>query len=417
MPTFALRVVTLCILVALVSSSYNETAIQFMYGSVADWVRFSPRPDLSNACGLGLPLRIAYFTRHSGTLWDWTAIANHLEVPWTRVNPGFFQTYGVNTTKANIIWAELGHMLCHMADILIFSDTIPDARPLLQGGCTTPLILQVTNRFDYGISPSEQDAYVQVMADAATRPHVWWVVNNPYEALYIDKRGVKLPQERLMLLRPVGVCLLPPTHLPSPDQALVALVQPSGPTHLENTFITPWLKSQSLTEYVRLYHQHYGGPSVLAQHRGVISIPYQMSVMKMYEGLSAGAVFVIPSPSFFKKLAGEMDDSKMVFCCRDVLRDYPDSWQDYFDWYHKDFINAHILFDSWEQLANLIKDREGTGKLVEEKRVVGKEAMRLSRQRTLDGYSSLYRSLSQQACESIAQPDVLSLGYNADAGV
>ena len=43
-------------------------------------------------------------------------------------------------------WTALGQIMCHMADILIFSDVISDARPLLQGNCSTPIILQVGAR-------------------------------------------------------------------------------------------------------------------------------------------------------------------------------------------------------------------------------------------------------------------------------
>ncbi|EFJ41969.1 hypothetical protein VOLCADRAFT_98042 [Volvox carteri f. nagariensis] len=413
------------IFIGLASASYNETELRLMYGSVVDWVHFSPRVDIR------------------------------------------FQNYGVNSTAATAIWEDLGHMLCHIADILVFSDTIPDARPLLQGDCTTPIILQVTNRFDYGISASDQDAYQQVMAEAATRKHVWWVVNNPYEVLFVSQRGIKLPLERLLLLRPVGVCLLPPTHLIARERPRVALVQPSGSYHLENTVIAPWIRSQNLTEHVRMYRQHYGGPTVLAHHRGVITVPYQTSVMKMYEGLTAGAVFIIPSPSFFQKLLASYNNDVMVFCCRDLLKDRPKDWEEFFDWYHKDFIDAHILFDSWEDLYDIIKgecaapfsdthhptnlappphtrlplpspdvlnasstylhnrqpptttdnnnnnhiDRERSTKLIEGKRVIGMEAMRRSRQTTLDGYSALYRAVSQQACEASGTADVLSQGF------
>jgi hypothetical protein len=49
----------------------------------------------------------------------------------------------VNKTTADSRWHDLGHMMCHMGDVLFFCDTIPDARPLLQGNCMTPIVLQV----------------------------------------------------------------------------------------------------------------------------------------------------------------------------------------------------------------------------------------------------------------------------------
>jgi hypothetical protein len=42
----------------------------------------------------------------------------------------------------------------------------------------------------------------------------------------------------------------------------------------------------------------------------------QTSVMKMYEGLTAGVVFLIPSPSLFRTLSAQLNETRMAFCCR-----------------------------------------------------------------------------------------------------
>ncbi len=66
------------------------------------------------------------------------------DITWLNVSsPGRFQPYGMNSSAAERIWREVGHVMCNMGDVLVFSDTIPDARPVLQGGCRTPIILQV----------------------------------------------------------------------------------------------------------------------------------------------------------------------------------------------------------------------------------------------------------------------------------
>ncbi|GIM11378.1 hypothetical protein Vretimale_14869 [Volvox reticuliferus] len=66
----------------------NETALRLSYGGITNWAHFTTPADVRAECTDGIPLRIAYFTRHTGTLWDWIAVAAHLHVPWTRVNPG-----------------------------------------------------------------------------------------------------------------------------------------------------------------------------------------------------------------------------------------------------------------------------------------------------------------------------------------
>ncbi|GIL61962.1 hypothetical protein Vafri_16210 [Volvox africanus] len=172
-----------------------------------------------------------------------------------------------------------------------------------------------------------------------------------------------------MMLRPVGTCLLPDTPPPTggeggsgdaPSAAdtatRVALILPPYSRHLENTFIMPWLLRNGLTAHVQVYRQHYGGPAVLARHRGVITVPYQTSVMKMYEGLAAGAVFIIPSPELFATLVRELDLHRMSFCCRELLRDHPDDWPHFMDWYHPDFVSAHVLYDNLKDLKRFLTD-------------------------------------------------------------
>ncbi|GLI65639.1 hypothetical protein VaNZ11_009238 [Volvox africanus] len=411
-------------------SYLNDTALRLNYGGITNWAHFSTPADVRAQCADGIPLRIAYFTRHTGTLWDWIAIAAHLHVPWTRVNPGLFLQYGINASSAARVWHDVGHVICHMADILIFSDTIPDARPLLQGGCQTPIVLQVTNRFDFEVLPSDLPSYVALLSEVARRPHVWWVSNNPYEEEYMVRRGVKLPPaERRMMLRPVGTCLLPDAAPPTSGEGgggdaaavadatiRVAMILPPYSRHLENTFIMPWLLRHGLTAHVQVYRQHYGGPSVLARHRGVITVPYQTSVMKMYEGLAAGAVFVIPSPELFATLVRELDLHRMSFCCRDLLRNHPDDWPQFMDWYHPDFVSAHVLYDNLKDLKRFLTDHAWSSQLVSERRRIGTAAMAASRERTLDGYGHLLRAVSQQVCAATTPEQLRARGAVFRAG-
>ncbi|KAG2484667.1 hypothetical protein HYH03_016554 [Edaphochlamys debaryana] len=133
--------------------------------------------------------------------------------------------------------------MCHMGDVLVFGDVIPDARPVLEGNCTTPTLLLVTNRFDVGVR-GDHAGYYKFMAEVATRPWVWFAVNNPYDVLYMTFKGVRLPQERTFLVRPVGASFIakPPPGSAATRDGLVALIEHVGKPHLEITTIIPWLK-------------------------------------------------------------------------------------------------------------------------------------------------------------------------------
>ncbi len=54
---------------------------------------------------------------------------------------------------------------------------------------------------------------------------------------------------------------------------------------------------------IKEYDHYYGGPTKLAQYKAFITLPYQVSTMKMYENLAAGVVTFVPSPAYLKSIA------------------------------------------------------------------------------------------------------------------
>ncbi|KAG2483628.1 hypothetical protein HYH03_017506 [Edaphochlamys debaryana] len=309
---------------------------------------------------------------------------------------------------ANAKWRGMGQLMCHMADVLVFSDVIPDSRSVLLGNCTTPILLLMTNRIDVAVADKKN--YYKFMNEVVQRPYVWFVVNNPYEAAYAGSKGVILPPERTQLLRPVGVTLLekPPPEAAAARSKLVALIEHPGKPLLEITFIQPWLKERNLMEYVQVYGKIYGGPVVLSQHKAVISIPYQASVMKMYEGMVQGTVFAVPTPRFFKELVMDTYNGTMMeFCCRAWVKDHPEDWMEVVDWYHKDFIDGHAMFDSWDELEQLIKgEGKYTPEFLADKKATSKRLMLASRKVSLDGYRDLVEKMERQSCESLHRADM-----------
>ncbi|KAG2482673.1 hypothetical protein HYH03_018410 [Edaphochlamys debaryana] len=367
----------------------------------------------------GRRLRWAYFTRHSGTLWDWIAVADNLNILWTRVqNRNLWElvdhkvavdTYVSTEAVAAAKWRGMGQLMCHMGDVLVFGDVIPDARPVLEGRCTTPALLLVTNRFDVGVSVGEERLrYYKFMAEVVQRPWIWFIVNNPYDVLYVKSKGVDLPPERTLLLRPVGASFLPK---PLPGEAVaragkIALIEHVGKPHLEVTTVLPWLRAKNLMDHVSVLGKYYGGPVALSQYRATIQIPYQVSVMKMYESMAYGAVFILPSPTFFVELLRTYNQTTMEFCCRPLLKQFPTAWTEVMDWYTTEFIGGHVMFESWEELEQAIK---GEGKFTPEffaaKKMTSQRLMLASRQKSLEGYQGMVSQLERQSCEHMQRSE------------
>jgi hypothetical protein len=87
----------------------------------------------------------------------------------------------------------------------------------------------------------------------------------------------------------------------------------------------------------------YGGPAELAKYRGVIVIPYQFSVMSMWEYLSHGIMCFVPTKRLFLEL---VPSTCGVGITRESLQ--------YAEWYVPEHENLFFFFDSWSHLAELL---------------------------------------------------------------
>ncbi|KAG2443390.1 hypothetical protein HXX76_001750 [Chlamydomonas incerta] len=440
-----------------------EQALQLLGAWVTDWDSYSHQLSSSASCRSGSSsraggssgstsrveaARVGYYTRHTGTLWDWMAVAGALQLNWERRNPAWWHAkYGMSAATAAAIWAGNGtHTVCPpQYDVLVYCDTVVDARPVLQrlvaagggaagGGCDKPIVLQVTNRFDWKVKDAA--AYLALMRAAAASPRVWWVTNSPYEALYMSWQGLELPPERHLMLRPVGAAVLPP---PAPagggsksgsgsgtavDRAstFAVVVKGNRAKHPDRDVLLPQLRKLGLLashgssssgtargtgrgagpHLVHVYDRQYGGPAALAQHRGVVHLPYQMSIMGMYELLAAGGLYLLPSPAAFRQLRQKhrFATAFVPLLSRAAVR-RPDggrlNWTHAVEWYHPDFERAMVYWDSWEQLQQLMRLPPDHG-LWAAKRAAARDAMAAVRSASLQGWRRVLGQAAEAAC-------------------
>ncbi|KAG2486886.1 hypothetical protein HYH03_014480 [Edaphochlamys debaryana] len=231
----------------------------------------------------------------------------------------------------------MGQMLCHVGDILVFGDVTADARPVLQGNCTTPIVLHLTRRFTVGVR--DMQPYLRLMKQVVRRPWVWFVASNPFEKYFFSRLGVHLPEARTLLLRPVGASFL-----------------------------------------ARL-------PEGAGQRAG-----RRVAVLDLRK---ADALGIKPWVT-------------------DAIAKNPDSWEQLMDWWHPDFRDGHILFDSWDELADILRGKgRFTPAFFQTKRATSRELMLASRRKSLAGFQSLYRRLRTQSCEYAKKPDLWPPKYTA----
>lgn len=297
------------------------------------------------------PKRILHITFHQGCINAFTKIAKDCgyEVEnWFIPNlpPYFFDgvskgnvLYNMTHERAENIW-NLHKDFFHQFDLVTVSDTAPLSRIFVQNGFTKPLLIWICNRFDY-VDEASRDAtfpdpeYYALFQKATQMPNVKIAGYTPFELYYARKKGIDIE----------GECL-PPTLKPL-DELLLTTSNETfllPPYHNEIHFMD--LETHLKQFNLPVYRGRYNGPSGLSEFKAIIHLPYSWSNLALFEAISLGVPYFIPSKEFFKKLANQNNYflPNLAILLRDDILELT-------EWYAPDRDDIFIHFDSWEDLV------------------------------------------------------------------
>jgi len=235
--------------------------------------------------------------------------------------------------------------ICSSYDYVIISDIIPDSYTFLTNECNAKIILEITNRFDFLVSHKNKIDYYEKFGEAIiNNKNITVVENNPYEVFYACQNGIFIPN--YYLIRPVGF---------APDEVLQKnyKVKHEHIAIIDRTDQDIGVASRQLKKLkikYRVLNKDYGGPLVLANYKALLILPYQVSIMKMMENFRYGVVMLIPTERLFREL---IVDFYYEFPEKS-LKDIPDGFVNYTEWYNKEFSDLFVYFDNWEELPEIV---------------------------------------------------------------
>lgn len=241
-------------------------------------------------------------------------------------------------------------------DIIITSDTAPLSRIFLQNNFQKKLIIWICNRFDYAHQPDAEKIgfpdkeYYDLINDVKNRTNVSIIGYTPFENYYANNiRNLSIGDECIKPIGQIGEVYKNYTSTIVDNKEKTFII---GPYHNDNLMMNLKEKVESLG--IKIFNGRYNGPKDLAEFAGVIHIPYAWSNLALFEGIQLGIIFFIPSLKFIKYLIhtnidGEKKDS---FFWSPPLREDVLYLS---EWYCRDFKDALIYFDSWEDLKHKIK--------------------------------------------------------------
>lgn len=307
--------------------------------------------------------RIAYVSRHIGTTTDFKYMAKHLQLE----NVDYYDSsefYGFQAPQdeyRTIVDDGTVQRICSTHDAVFISDSLADGWPFIMDGkqACKNVVFVVTNRFDIGVvDADEKKAFARDLNHSLNRDDEYRgriVVNNPFEIPYLENRGVEVPDGQ-PLIRPFGYNSVKATELEDDEEDFSCLII-RRVTQDEN--LLRELIEEHTSHRCKLLKAHYGGPKTLSKyHSIVVHIPYQVSIMKMWENLSYGVLMAIPSPEFFTEICEENNCAETVDVMEPKKIVGPAQWPKYVDFYLPGWEKCFIQFSSWDQLDEILTKKE-----------------------------------------------------------
>ena len=304
--------------------------------------------------------KVLHLSFHQGCINDFKEVAKHFPfielTSWNIISDvkkldkytSGNAIYNIGRERARRIWEQHADYF-NSFDMIVTSDTAPLSRIFLENNWKKPLLIWVCNRFDYYDGASSDcnfpDAeYYALIRKASTQPNVKIISYTPYEVFYARKKNVDWGD---LLIKPIG----------SEPSVLSRSLIPDYIHKPTTVFIIPRLESwgqgqgnqlndimqECSARGIDTYSGVYQGPDDLTDFKAVISFPYQLSNLTLFENMQRGIVHLVPTVRFVNELRSE---GKPVCFNTEVL-----SNSRLCEWYHADNRDYIVYFDSWDDLA------------------------------------------------------------------
>ncbi|KAJ3398659.1 hypothetical protein HDU80_008696 [Chytriomyces hyalinus] len=303
--------------------------------------KLAPKPVTVTSLSGQLVPRITYYNRHPGTRANMKLILKRLGLTLTPLDPSVLSGYGMEESAADaIIDSGFVKMICDSSDVIIVSDTIPDP----EQQCSSYIILEATNRIDYDIKKDigTYHGMLWKLANQTPKGKVIFTANNPLEPMDLAREALAAP--KWTLLRSTGA-----SNVAAQSVSILEKTKVLFKPHITARIANEVLEKKNLP--LKWVNHDYGGPRTAAKYLAFLEIPYQVSVMKLYENLAHGVVMLVPSKEFFKEL---VISRAIVFMYWHKLLLAGDDWWKYMDYYSDDISPYIYYFDSWDHLSVLI---------------------------------------------------------------
>ncbi|MDN3504422.1 MAG: hypothetical protein P0S95_02465 [Rhabdochlamydiaceae bacterium] len=214
--------------------------------------------------------------------------------------------YNITHARAEKAWLTYQDYF-NSFDGVIVSDTSALARIFLQNDWQKPLIVWVTNRFDYADRGNQgtrfkfpDSEFYDLIRSISNRPNVAIAYSTIFEKTYAREiRGVDVEGP---IIKATGWGRSGPLSniiIPSLKHQQMVFFPP-----YQNEFAFTSLPSALKRKSIPFYHKkgHWGGPFAIKEFKAIVHLPYAPTTIALFENIRVGLVHVIPSFRLMKSL-------------------------------------------------------------------------------------------------------------------
>ncbi|CCE64221.1 hypothetical protein TPHA_0H00100 [Tetrapisispora phaffii CBS 4417] len=307
---------------------------------------------------MGRPLmnttrKIAFVSRHKGTVNDFQYVEKNLKLE----NVDYLLYYGIDFKEIGTN-ETMAREICKEHDTVVVSDCLSDGWEFIKSkdiGCSN-IVFIVSTRYDACIQPEDKEAFNKDFNNALNREDgckLTIIPNNAFEIPYMKYHKIQL-KEDYPLIRPFGNAESDAIDIEKESDYPPCLIINRFEA---NTNLLMRKMKENMDYVCKVMPRYYGGPGTLSKYDSiVVDLPYQVSVMKMWENIAAGVLIAIPSPSFFKELRkdGDYRGARLSKAAEIGGQD----WFKNIDLYLPDFEKCFIQFDSWSALEIILTEQK-----------------------------------------------------------
>lgn len=299
-------------------------------------------------------MKIFHYTMHNGCAEDIKNLFQKYNVELTTHIPQNrqHQEYIINKQKSEYLWNIHSEDFLN-SDVLIFSDTIPFSRPVLENidklSPDVKIILWVTNRFNYAIEGDQ--SYYDLLNKVKNDPRIFFLYANKFEKVYMHN-FVDLSSSNEFFFNPYGIRNKKDFNLENKKDHKNKLFVMSYQNEKQFYPLYEKLNSLGVDFYSKsdwIPQNQYCGPYEIETCSAILHIPYSWGTIALWEYLSIGKTFILPSLEWLNSAYQKYPLFFQTYKSIDAISNFS-------QWYCEENRNLFIYFDDLSEIPIILND-------------------------------------------------------------